>query len=301
MHLTKDFYQLLLDNLYDGVYFADRDRNITYWNRGAENITGYKASEVIGRACRDNLLNHCTENGHELCLDACPLTRSMETGSHQEAEVYLRHADGHRVPVLVRTSPIYGEDGEVIGAVEIFSNNSKLFKARDRIRKLQETTLTDALTGIGNRRLAETKLNAALLEYQQDRQRFGVAMLDIDHFKTVNDAFGHEVGDRVLRMVANTLSANVRQNDSATRWGGEEFVLIFDDVDGLQLTAAANKLRSLIERSHIDLLSGQQVNVTVSIGVSLIQPDDSVASLIQRVDKLMYASKESGRNRVTYG
>lgn len=301
MHLTKDFYQLLLDNLYDGVYFADRDRNITYWNRGAENITGYKASEVIGRACRDNLLNHCTENGHELCLDACPLTRSMETGNHQEAEVYLRHADGHRVPVLVRTSPIYGEDGEVIGAVEIFSNNSKLFKARDRIRKLQETTLTDALTGIGNRRLAETKLNAALLEYQQDRQRFGVAMLDIDHFKTVNDAFGHEVGDRVLRMVANTLRANVRQNDSATRWGGEEFVLIFDDVDGLQLTAAANKLRSLIERSHIVLLSGQQVNVTVSIGVSLIQPDDSVASLIQRVDKLMYASKESGRNRVTYG
>lgn len=301
MQPNKDFYQLLLDNLYDGVYFADRDRNITYWNRGAENITGYKASEVIGHACRDNLLNHCTENGHELCLNACPLTRSMETGSHQEAEVYLRHADGHRVPVLVRTSPIYGEDGEVIGAVEIFSNNSKLFKARDRIRKLQETTLTDALTGIGNRRLAETKLNAALLEYQQDRQRFGVAMLDIDHFKTVNDAFGHEVGDRVLRMVANTLRANVRQNDTVTRWGGEEFVLIFDDVDGLQLSAAANKLRSLIERSHLNLLSGQQVNVTVSIGVSPIQPEDSVAGLIQRVDKLMYASKENGRNRVTYG
>ncbi|GAB4485819.1 MAG: sensor domain-containing diguanylate cyclase [Anaerolineales bacterium] len=300
MNPAKDFYQLLLDNLYDGVYFADKNRTITYWNRGAENITGYKASEVIGRACRDNLLNHCTENGHELCLDACPLTRSMETGHHQEAEVYLHHADGHRVPVLVRTSPIYGEDGQVIGAVEIFSNNSKLFKARDRIRKLQESSLSDALTGIGNRRLAESKLKSALLDYQQQRQRFGVAMLDIDYFKKVNDTFGHDIGDLVLRMVANTLKANVRQNDTVTRWGGEEFVLIFDDVDTQSLAAVTEKLRMLIERSRLDLPDGKSINVTVSIGASLIQPDDNVETIVKRADDLMYASKENGRNRVTY-
>lgn len=300
MYPTKNFYQVLLDSLYDGVYFADKNRTITYWNHGAENITGYKASEVIGRLCRDNLLNHCTENGHELCLNACPLTRCMETGHQQQAEVYLHHADGHRVPVLVRTSPIYDESGAIIGAVEIFSDNSKLFKARNRIRKLQETNLTDALTGIGNRRLAENKLSSALLDYQQNCQHFGVALLDIDHFKAVNDHFGHEVGDRVLRMVSNTIKANIRQNDTATRWGGEEFVLIFDDMDAESLSAATEKLRMLIERSRLDLPDGQRINVTVSIGASLIQPDDTAESIVKRADTLMYASKENGRNRVTY-
>jgi len=299
MRPAETFYQTLLDNLYDGVYFADKDRNITYWNHGAENITGYAASDVIGHACRDNLLNHCTENGHELCLNDCPLTRSMETGKHQEAEAYLRHADGHRVPVLIRTSPIYNDQGEVVGAVEIFSNNSKLFKARNRIRQLQESAFTDALTGLGNRRLADTKLQAALLDFRQNRQRFGLAMLDIDHFKLVNDAFGHDVGDRILRMTADTIKANFRQTDIPIRWGGEEFLLIIEDAEKFSLMAVAEKIRALVERSHINLLSGQEVNVTISIGATLIRAEDDIQSLLNRADSLMYRSKENGRNLVT--
>jgi len=298
MSQNAEFYKTLLDNLYDGVYFVDTERNITYWNSGAEAITGYKANQVTGRSCKDNILNHCTENGTELCLTACPLVRSIQTGRHQEAEVYLHHADGHRVPVLVRTSPIYGEDGQVIGAVEIFSDNSRLFSARKRIRRLEETVALDALTGIGNRRMADGKLKAAITQFQQNRLSFGVLLLDIDLFKRVNDTFGHDIGDQVLRMVANTLRHNLRVNDIPIRWGGEEFLAVIDDVDKESLLAAAEKIRTLIEHSHLTLEDGRTVGVTVSIGAALVRYEDSLESLLLRADSLMYACKQAGRNCV---
>lgn len=298
MSQEAKFYKSLLDNLYDGVYFVDLERNITYWNSGAEAITGYKASQVIGHSCKDNILNHCTENGVELCLAACPLVRSIKSGQHQEAEVYLHHADGHRVPVLVRTSPIHDEKGVIIGAVEIFSDNSRLFSARKRIRHLEETVALDPLTGIGNRRMADNKLKAALSQFQQQRLPFGILLFDIDLFKRVNDTFGHDVGDQVLRMVAKTLSLNLRASDIPIRWGGEEFLALIDDVDKDSLQAAAEKIRVLIERSHLSLEDGREARVTVSVGATLARYEDSLETLLQRADSLMYACKQAGRNCV---
>ena len=109
----NDFYKEIIDNLYDGVYFVDRDRVITYWNKGAERITGYSAKQAVGRACRDNLLNHVTANGVELCKNNCPMAAVMEDGNPREAEVYLHHKDGHRVPIIVRATVLRDDAGKV--------------------------------------------------------------------------------------------------------------------------------------------------------------------------------------------
>jgi PAS domain S-box-containing protein len=98
------FYKELMDNLYDGVYFVDTDRRITYWNKGAERLTDYQAERMIGSFCFDNLLNHVTETGKHLCQDGCPLTAALQNDRGVEAEVFLRHNDGHRVPVTVRVA-----------------------------------------------------------------------------------------------------------------------------------------------------------------------------------------------------
>ena len=111
MLTEKNFYKDIVDNLYDGVYFVDRDRVITYWNKGAERITGYSAKETLGRACRDNLLNHVTANGIELCKSNCPLAAVMQDGNPREAEVYLHHKDGHRVPIIVRATAMRDAEG----------------------------------------------------------------------------------------------------------------------------------------------------------------------------------------------
>lgn len=296
-----NFYKDLLDNLYDGVYFVDRDRVITYWNNGAERITGYGRDQVLGRACRDNLLNHVTSNGTELCLDHCPLAACMDDGNVREADVFLHHSDGHRVPVIVRASPLRDENGYIYGAVETFSRDMGLASMRQQLHELRKTTNTDPLTGIGNRKYLEGHLRAALAENSGSENGEALLFMDIDHFKEVNDTYGHDMGDKVLHMVAATLKQNIRSTDWLGRWGGEEFVAILNDVGSVSdLMEVCNKLRILVESSHL-VLDGKRIWVTISIGATMLLPDDTDASFIKRADALMYQSKKAGRNRVSIG
>lgn len=115
MRADDHFYRALLDGLYDGVYVVDRAAVITYWNKGAEKITGHKASEVLGNRCRESILNHTDAQGNSLCDLPCPLVVTLEDGIPREAELYLRHRDGHRVPVHVRVTPLHDAAGVVAG------------------------------------------------------------------------------------------------------------------------------------------------------------------------------------------
>jgi diguanylate cyclase (GGDEF)-like protein/PAS domain S-box-containing protein len=304
MKLSKDwkegFYRNILENLYDGVYFVDRERRISYWNAGAKRITGYPPERMLGSFCYDNLLQHITEEGLQLCQHGCPLLATIQDGKPREAQVFLRHAEGYRVPVLVRTSPILDKRSRIVGAVEVFSNNQTLMKMRRRVSQLEQTVVYDALTMIGNRKHIELKLKTALQEYQQNRMAFGILFIDIDHFKSFNDTYGHITGDKVLRAVANTLRYNLRETDTCGRWGGEEFLAIVFNVNAELLKGIAEKLRFLVAQTGIQA-GDETPQVTISIGGTLICPDDTLESLIDRADKLMYISKSTGRNRVTIG
>ena len=299
MLYPHEFFKSLLDNLHDGVYFVDRERRITYWNSGAERITGYTAEQVVGKSCSDNILNHCNEVGCELCKTVCPLTFSMDTGQPQEVEVFLHHANGHRVPVLVRTSPMFDPTGQVIGAVEIFSNNVKVVRARRRINTLEQKVFFEPLTKLGNRRYFETQFPSALVQMKYEAIRQGLLFIDIDRFKDFNDTYGHNIGDQVLVMVAETLRSNLRDSDVVIRWGGEEFVILLRDNTPTETQAIAEKMRALIERSHLTT-DTKLLRVTVSIGASMLHPEDTIESAIERADKLMYQSKTGGRNRVSF-
>lgn len=300
MVYPNEFFKSLLDNLYDGVYFVDRERRITYWNGGAERITGYKAEQVIGKSCSDNILNHCNEQGCELCKTACPLTNSMETGHNHEAEVFLHHANGHRIPVLVRVAPMFDPTGQIIGAVETFSNNLSVVRARRRIHALEQKVFFDPLTGLGNRRYLEIQFPSALVQMKYETVQHGLLFIDIDNFKEFNDRHGHNTGDRVLTMVAETLRANLRDSDVIIRWGGEEFVVLLRDNVTAETISIAEKIRALIARSHLPV-GEPPLCVTVSVGVTMLRQDDTIESAIQRADALMYQSKSGGRNRVSFG
>jgi len=297
----KDFYKEIIDNLSEGVYFVDRDRVITYWNKGAERITGYSASHTVGRACRDNLLNHVTSNGVELCLSNCPLAAVMEDGNTREAEVFVHHANGHRVPIVIRASPIRNGNGDIIGAVESFSNNASVVDTRSKLRALRREATIDSLTGVGNRKYLDGRLSAAIAEYQNSTDNAALLFMDVDHFKQVNDTYGHNTGDAALRMVAKTLRLAVRATDTVGRWGGEEFIAILYGMrEKKTLKAAAEKVRTLVECSRLDTPE-HGLSVTVSIGGTLLLPGDTPETLTWRADQLMYRRKGAGRNRVTIG
>jgi diguanylate cyclase (GGDEF)-like protein/PAS domain S-box-containing protein len=298
----ESFYKDILDNMADGVYFLDLDRKITYWNKGAEKITGYPAQKVLGISCKDNLLNHVNIKGECLCLNGCPMAACMETGDTISANVYLHHANGHRVPVKVRAAPIRDEAGNIIGAVETFSSETEDLNIRQELAELRQSLQTDELTGIGSRRFIEGKLYGLIAEQDfRKKMNAGVLFFDIDRFKEVNDTYGHKNGDKVLKMVSATIAENLRKSDVVGRWGGEEFLAILYDISSLRaLTFVAEKIRILVENSRLDL-EDAGIKVTVSIGATLLYPIDTVDSITRRADSLMYDSKRLGRNRVTVG
>jgi diguanylate cyclase (GGDEF)-like protein/PAS domain S-box-containing protein len=295
------FYREILDNLHDGVYFVDRDRVVTYWNRGAARISGYEADEMLGHRCSDHLLNHVTADGEPLCQNGCPLAACMTDGVPREAEVFLHHADGHRIPVLVRGAALRDSEGTIIGAVETFSGNADVWAVREEVRELRRRTQHDALTGAASRAYMEGRLRAVVAEHEIGEPAGGVIFADVDHFKRANDTYGHEVGDRVLQMMASTLQANVRRGDAVGRWGGEEFVVLVGDTSAEgELAKLADKLRALVAASRLDL-DERSLSVTVSMGATLLRAGDSPSTLVRRADALMYESKAAGRDRVSVG
>ena len=295
---SQDLYRTIVENMHDGLYFVDRERRITYWNKGAERITGYTAAEVVGTSCADNILVHVDALGRQLCQGSCPLIATMADGAAHETEVYLHHKLGHRLPVWVRTSPLLDADGSFVGAVEIFTETSSRQALQAQVEELKKLALVDALTGLPNRRHLESQLHARLEELRRSRIGFGLLFLDIDHFKRFNDRYGHDVGDQVLTVVANTLALSVRPFDTVCRWGGEEFAGIFPHTDTETLQGIAERLRVLVAHSRVNTGIGV-LTVTVSIGGTLAQAEDSAATLVKRADGFMYDSKANGRNRVT--
>lgn len=294
-----DSYKAILDNLYDGVYFVDARCRITYWNRAAEQITGFTANDVVGRACHDNLLKHIDGEGAALCVTGCPLAASLADGQSREAEVYLHHKSGHRVPVHIRISPIHDETGRIVGAAELFSDNSVVSAISGRMAELEQLALLDPLTRLANRRFTENSIDNCVRGLDRYGWTTGIVFLDVDNFKQINDGYGHDTGDEVLRRIATTLLVNSRGFDFFGRWGGEEFLGVVRNVSATQLANVAEKLRMLIAHTTIPVGAESPLTVTISIGATLLQPDDTVESAVKRADHLMYQSKKAGKNRVT--
>jgi diguanylate cyclase (GGDEF)-like protein/PAS domain S-box-containing protein len=291
-------YKDILDNVYSGVYLVDCERRINYWNKGAEEITGYTADGMLAHFCYDNFLMHVDEEGKVLCHDGCPLAATIQDGKEREAHVYLRHKNGYRVPVMVHASPLRDQNGEITGAIETFSDNTALFDARQNITHLSDELMKDNLTGISNRKYAEIMISDGIKDFVSAGINSGLIFLDIDHFKQINDTCGHDTGDLILKMIAKTIANNVRANDIVARWGGEEFVVLLDHINPKAVTRVAEKIRKLVAASSYR--DGDRViTATISIGATLLQPGDTVDSAIKRADQLMYQSKEAGRNTVT--
>lgn len=294
------FYKRLIDNLYDAVYFVDSERRIAYWNRAAELLTGYAAAEVMGRRCSDNILVHTDVSGIELCRTDCPLSATILDGLPRETDVYLRHKNGYRVSVSVRVQPIVDLEGKTIGAVEVFSDNAAKREAEQKSAQLEKMAFLDCLTRIPNRRFMEMRLRQVLEKARRYGHRFGLILADLDHFKEINDRYGHSVGDSALIMVARTLTRGLRTVDNVGRWGGDEFAVILPEVAEHGMRGLAERCCAQVEQSRVPGMAND-AHVHVSMGGTLVRPDDTAESIMCRVDKQLYESKRQGRGRVTVG
>ena len=283
--MGNDFFKEAVNSLNLGVCFLDNNKKITYWNKGAENLTGFSEKEINGKK-------------FGLAKEECPIAGTLKDGNQRETEAHIKHKGGKKVHVSVRITPIRDENEKITGATLMFHDISSQIVLINRIRELERSASFDFLTGLPNRRMFERNLVARFEEMQRNNKTFGVIFMDIDNFKLINDNYGHDVGDMVLKMVAQKVGGTLRPYDTLGRWGGEEFVILVPYVSKEQLHAVASRLRSMVERASV--FTGESVvKVTLSIGATIATSQDSVQSIIKRADNLMYFSKNTGRNKVT--
>ena len=296
--LDASLYHSILDQVDDGVYFVDREKRILLWNRSAERITGFPRSEVVGGHCCSRWLCHIDASGRLLCTNGCPLQRAVDTGVPIEADAFLQHKQGHRIPVKIKTIPLRDRQNRLVGAVEVFRSTADDRRQDQIIEELSHLAMIDDLTMLPNRRHFDMQLDRRLAELGRFGWSFGTLMIDIDRFKLVNDSAGHQMGDEVLRLVARTLSSNCRGLDTIARWGGEEFTAIITNVREDELRLVAEKFRTMVEASGLRETAGEPIQVTVSIGGAIARPNETPAELMRRTDEMLYVAKRSGRNRV---
>lgn len=287
----------LMSSLDSGVYFVDRNRRIFFWNKAAEFLTGYSGERVIGSSCSDNILRHISAEGVELCIQGCPLAGTIIDGRVRRTEVYMHHRNGQRLPVTVWAAPLTDASGQTIGAIEMFTDQGDRGSLLRELEKLRHEALADPLTGLGNRRYLQIVMETRLESVEKGGEAFGLFMADIDHFKKVNDVHGHNIGDRVLTMVATTLGSAVRPLDAAVRWGGEEFILVCPKVPPKALGEIAERLRLLVEHCWLELEDTSLLRVTISLGATRARRGDTLENLVARADACLYRAKNSGRNR----
>ncbi|QMS84257.1 sensor domain-containing diguanylate cyclase [Candidatus Xianfuyuplasma coldseepsis] len=288
----------LLDQLFEAAYIVDEERTIVYCNSVFEKITGFSQDEIVGKHCYDNILRHVTESGVQLCHNGCPLQDTVMHDRINTAKVYLHHKKGYRVPVKVRTIPFVDEDTSKRMGIEIFTDYIEEAKIYQENRALKKNAMTDELTQVFNRQFIEYQLITCIQEYSTFGTPLGVLFIDIDHFKQVNDTYGHDVGDNVLKTVARTIALNLRREDYVGRYGGEEFIVILRDVNEIEMHNVAEKLRTLIRNTTTEINDESLIQVTVSIGASFYQQGLSKEAFIKQADSRMYQAKVNGRNQV---
>lgn len=295
--LKEEQFNNILNNVTDGVYFVDNNRTITFWNKAAERITGFKSSEILNSYCHKNILNHVNINGTNLCDNECPLHETISDGSEREAFVFLQHKDGHRISTMIHTFPVY-EEGKIIGAIEIFSDESLQVDNNNNVSELRKLVYTDQLTQLPNRRYIDTIIHSKLNEYKELGVPFSIAFMDVDNFKNLNDRYGHVVGDDVLKMISKIFNEVTRSTDTIGRYGGEEFIGVFINIEKEKLNEILERIRLLIENSSLRQ-NIENLSVTISIGATSVISGDTCESILKRADQMLYESKRNGRNRVS--
>lgn len=272
----------------DAIIVKDLNGVITSWNAGAERIFGYQASEIIG----SSILELIPPDRHEEENGIMNLVKSGNRVDHFET---VRWGKGKKpIDVSVTISAVKNSNGNIIGVSKIARDITGRKESQKRIEYLAHY---DPLTGLGNRALLADRMKTAIGNAKRYSFQLAVLFVDLDRFKPINDSLGHEIGDKLLKTVAERMQSKVRETDTVSRLGGDEFVVLLNQVHAASgaTRVAENIIAALSQPYHIEQ---HELMLTASIGIS-IYPDSGkdASSLLRRADEAMYCAKGQGRNR----
>lgn len=290
------FQQKLLDNMHDAVIFVDCNMQIIQWNRGAERLTGIAASSVLHRTWSPTLIGMRDEKTSSMSDFECPVTYCVNTGVQSLRRLLVANRNNRPMAVDVHTVPVVALDGTTYGATMLLHDASPEASLEERCQSLHERATKDPLTQVANRAEFDRTLQLFVTAHVERQLPCSLIMCDIDHFKSVNDTYGHQAGDEVLKFFGHMLASESRPGDLVARYGGEEFAVLCADCNNAAAARRAEQIRrTMAELPHTAL---SQNVVTVSFGVTEIQPGDTPASMLRRADRGLFEAKRLGRNMV---
>ncbi|MCW8861886.1 MAG: EAL domain-containing protein, partial [Rhodospirillales bacterium] len=279
--------QRVIDSSFDGVMISDADGKIISVNPAFSRVTGYRSDEVIGKT--PGVLSS-GRHGKEF-YDA--MWAQLQEKGYWQGEIWNRRKNGEVYPEWLSINAIEDEKGEIRKYAAIFTDITERKRSEEKIRNL---AYYDALTGLPNRRLFNDRLSMAIANAHRHEHSLAVMFIDLDLFKRINDTLGHGIGDEVLQEVARRLEGCMREGDTISRMGGDEFIILQNEIEGEEdaVRLARRAVKLLGEPINI---GKHNLSVTSSIGIS-IYPEDgtTLEALIKNADTAMYRAKDLGRN-----
>ncbi|KQQ36184.1 motility regulator [Duganella sp. Leaf126] len=275
----------------DAIVVTDPQANIVATNPAFTQISGYTREEVLGHSIT---MLHA---GEQDAANLAAIVQAVVHSGHWSGELLARRKNGETYPGLLSASTLRNEAGEVTNHVALFLDITERKAEQHLIDFLSHH---DALTGLPNRLLARQRFEQALAGARRDGRCVSVLCLDLDRFRSINDSYGHEVGDKALQVVSHFLTEAVREGDIVTRQGGDEFQIVVQDDAELGATVAlAQKILAGLRRELV--IDGQQIMVTASIGIAVSLTDgDSFDELVRNADTALYRAKETGRDNYAF-
>ena len=277
----------VFENTVEGVIITDSETRILAVNRAFSQVTGYQLEEVL------NQTPQLLKSGRHEAAFYREMWRSLKEGGQWVGEIWNKRKNGEIYPERLTIGVVRDAAGGVGHYVGVFSDITDIKRSQERLDFLAHH---DLLTNLPNRLLFNHRLKHSIELAQRHARQLAVIFIDLDHFKNVNDTLGHDLGDELLKRVAADLSAHVRKSDTLARIGGDEFVLLLDDIEAPRYAGTiAEKFLELLGRTM--MVSGYEIIISASIGVSFF-PDDGldVATLVKNADTAMYYAKTHGRN-----
>lgn len=274
-----------------GIYLIDRNGVISSWNRGAELITGYARADVLGKhfellfpeeAVRDGLPRRTLE--------------FVRSNRHSRDEQRRRRRSGADFLAQSALDSVRGESGELLGFVEVFQD---ITESKQREERLYERATRDSLTGVYNRGYFTEAATQEIDRARRFAEPLSLLLIDVDRFKKINDAYGHDIGDRVLVAITRTVSAGIRKVDLVGRIGGEEFAVVMPRANKEPAVEMGQRLRRAIGQQRVPVGGGREIGFTVSIGLASLRPTThDLSELMRNADAALYQAKREGRNRL---
>jgi len=292
-----EVFKTVVDHLPIGVYVVDAARKVTYWNAGAEHITGYLSQEVLGRSCQDNVLIHCDEQGILLCGDACPIVDAMRNGKIVEAVVLTQHRAGHRVPVQVCAVPLRNQSGAIIGAAESFQLHAAALAEENK----DDFLPLDARSGLPEADFTAAYLRAKIASHTKgDPRRITVVRLDLVDVEQLRRTHGGEAVSALLRPLAETLRNAVRQPDYLGMWGEFGFLMILGASRENPPDLVGMRLKNLGSTATVNWWGDRLMPIS-EVNATTIRSGDTLESVIARLDLQRAANNTNAENSPAQG